>query len=358
MTSSASNRIDRVNAEIERQNSEFLAADKIVNLEELLDALKKSTLPSNYIFSENVDSVTFLLLSDIECKPTLHASVIIKCNLLLNVVIKGKSLPATSFNYLLEVSNKLSNFTEVLNVLALVKSMCECDHLESSPEKENKISGSTSLEIAADLIDDAVTNCECADHSKLLIFIASQLRLLTKSACGRRYSNELIVLSFIWKMTSTALYKKLSNFFCLPSIRRLQQLSTNNNVHPNDIDLIYMMTRVRNLSDKEKIVNLIIDEVYTSTRIEYQNGEFIGLTENGKVAKTLCVFMVQSLYSKYKDVVKLIQVESLKVTALRQYFDCVMNALHGLGLVVLSVSVDNHVVNRYTNVAYMYTCQY
>ena len=39
MTSSASNRIDRVNAEIERQNSEFLAADKIVNLEELLDAL-------------------------------------------------------------------------------------------------------------------------------------------------------------------------------------------------------------------------------------------------------------------------------------------------------------------------------
>ena len=56
---------------------------------------------------------------------------------------------------------------------------------------------------------------------------------------------------------------------------------------------------------------LIIDEVYTASRMEYHDGEFVGLTEDGKVAKTLFVFMVNSMTSKYKDVVKLIPFDRL-----------------------------------------------
>lgn len=198
------------------------------------------------------------------------------------------------------------------------------------------------------MLESAIT-AEDADatNTPLLKFMISQLKLLVVAPGGRRYSTELIVLSFTWKMTSAALYRKLCDLFTLPSIRRLQQLSTGISVHANNIDLSYMKTRTESLSLMERHVNLIIDEVYTAARVEYHNGQFVGLTEDGDVAKTLCVFMVHSLSSKYKDVIQMVPVKSLTSDKLKLAFDSVMTALHShTCLRVISVSVDNFAVNR------------
>ena len=48
---------------------------------------------------------------------------------------------------------------------------------------------------------------------------------------------------------------------------------------------------------------LMIDKYYTAQRIEYSNGNFVGLTAKRKQAKTVLTFMIQLVSPKYKDVV-------------------------------------------------------
>ena len=48
---------------------------------------------------------------------------------------------------------------------------------------------------------------------------------------------------------------------------------------------------------------LMIDKVYTAQCIKYSNGNFVGLTEKSKRAKTVLTFIIQSVSYKYNDVV-------------------------------------------------------
>ena len=99
------------------------------------------------------------------------------------------------------------------------------------------------------------------------------------------------------------------------------------------------------MTDKERMVTLLIDEVYTAQRIEYDNGSFVGLTDDGKPAKTILTFIFQFLCSMYKDVVCLIPVSQLDTQFLQKWFEKVMVALDKL-LFMVAVSVDNHICNR------------
>ena len=91
---------------------------------------------------------------------------------------------------------------------------------------------------------------------------------------------------------------------------------------------------------------MILDEVYTAATVEYENGEFVGRTEEGEIAKTLSVYMVHSLSSKYKDVVKLIPLAKYNREALQTCTLSVIEKLREIGLTVQALSADNHAVNR------------
>ena len=117
-------------------------------------------------------------------------------------------------------------------------------------------------------------------------------------------------------------------------------------VEASSLDLSYLTARTKDLPEECRIMVLMIDKVYTAQRIEYSNGYFVGLTEEGKRAKTVLTFMIQSVSHKYKDVVCLLPVNQLDTEFLKKWFDKVMVALNDLFFVV-AVSVDNHVCNRY-----------
>ena len=68
----------------------------------------------------------------------------------------------------------------------------------------------------------------------------------------------------------------------------------------------------------------MIDEVYTAQRVEYINGTFIELSENGVPAKTVFVFAVQSTCDKYKNVVCFLPINKLNTTNLCTWFIEVM----------------------------------
>ena len=61
----------------------------------------------------------------------------------------------------------------------------------------------------------------------------------------------------------------------------------------------YLKQRTLNFSESEKTVTLLIDEVYTTNHVEYQNGTFVGLTEDGACTRTVLMFMVQSVCKNY-----------------------------------------------------------
>ena len=89
----------------------------------------------------------------------------------------------------------------------------------------------------------------------------------------------------------------------------------------------------------------MLDEVYTVQRVEYTNGSFIGVTEEGASAKTVLKFMLESVKGKYKNVVCLIPIHKLSTALIRKWFDLVMSALNDLFL-VFAVSADNQFCNR------------
>ena len=91
---------------------------------------------------------------------------------------------------------------------------------------------------------------------------------------------------------------------------------------------------------------LMIDKVYTAQSIKYSNGNFVGLTEKGKRAKTVLTFIIQSVSYRYNDVVCLFPLNQFDSEFLKKWFDKVMVGHNGLFFVV-AVSVDNHVCNRY-----------
>ena len=115
-------------------------------------------------------------------------------------------------------------------------------------------------------------------------------------------------------------------------------------VETGKLDLAYLKQRISHLPQIERIV-LIIDEVYTAQRIEYCNGQFIGLTKDGAASKTVLTFMVQSIYGKYKDVVCLIPINKLDTALLHEWFFKVKKGINDC-FQALAESADNHVCNR------------
>ena len=118
----------------------------------------------------------------------------------------------------------------------------------------------------------------------------------------------MIALYFLWQLTSSALCKKLHDTLILPSISRLRQYSSGMSVETSSLDLSYMTARTKDLLKECCIMVLMIDKVYTAQSIEYSNGNFVGLTEKGKRAKTVLTFIIQSVSYKYNDVVCLLPV--------------------------------------------------
>ena len=72
----------------------------------------------------------------------------------------------------------------------------------------------------------------------------------------------------------------------------------------------YLKTRIVSLNEREKTVNLILDEVYTANRVEYSGGKFYGY-ENKQVTKTLLGFMIKSVAGKFHDMVALVPISKI-----------------------------------------------
>ena len=114
----------------------------------------------------------------------------------------------------------------------------------------------------------------------------------------------------------------------LPSENRIQNLSSAFSMEAgmSEATKQYLKTRISSLNAREKTVDLIIDEVYSSKRIEYSNGTFYGY-ENQNITKTLLCFMVKSVGGKYHDMVCMSPIAKLDADILHSMWDNVLKFL-------------------------------
>lgn len=329
---SASARLAHANENISKLNDEALSRDNCVDFKDFVTKVHATSLPSKYVRIYHEKYVIFLLLANVDTndsQPCVDASIKILENLDFIIFVNGLKVPNSEVAHLLKSKAVISSVTEISNILAFVKSFADISVPTAESEDLCKF-----LETFEKNPDDNLTS-----------FVIEQLKIRSASQTGRRYSPNLIILAFIWHSLSPTLYRKLKDLFWLPSERRLQQISSRNDVPLNTMDMNYISFRTKDLSERDQIVTLIIDEIYTASRIEYHNGRFIGMTEEGSIAKTVLSFMVESVTSDYRDIVQLIAVDSLTSQHLRRYFDAVISRLDHF-VHVIAVIVDNHAVNR------------
>jgi hypothetical protein len=107
----------------------------------------------------------------------------------------------------------------------------------------------------------------------------------------------------------------------------------------------YLETRIKSLSPREKLVSIVLDEVYSAQRIEFQSGKFYGL-ENEEVTKTLLCLMLNGVAGKYQDIVAMVPLTRVSSTIINTWYIRVLEVVTKIGFDVVATSTDGHSANR------------
>ncbi|KAG1673396.1 hypothetical protein GQR58_015608 [Nymphon striatum] len=142
-------------------------------------------------------------------------------------------------------------------------------------------------------------------------------------------------------------YRNLLNhqILCLPSISTLQKVTNKTRRFSTNE---YLTIRSKELNSQQQNVILMVDEIYTSKRMEYSSatGKIFGLTTESQLCGTLLCFMICSLNCPYKDVVSLIPINVITAKKLEVHCNNVLKLLDNIGFNVVLICMDNHPVNR------------
>ena len=252
--------------------------------------------------------------------------------------LERKGIPQSHYKDICPVP--LDSFSQLLNLMALVKSWCD---------EKKKTSRKAILSLIEQyIVDYAETFEECDNERRQLDFLLEQLKLIPKSKYARHYSPQLVIFAYMIYACSPSAYLVLrdQNLLCLPSVSTLKKITRRLDTNTGINTAGYLKLRVSKMNELQKTVVLIIDEIYIAKRVEYSAGGVHGLTEDCRAASTLLCFMVKSLADKYKDLVAIYPMSNL--TAAKQ-FTCykeVMDLLRTVSLHVVAISVDNASTNR------------
>jgi hypothetical protein len=107
----------------------------------------------------------------------------------------------------------------------------------------------------------------------------------------------------------------------------------------------YLTARFSRLNERERVINIILDEVKTDQSVDYVGGKIFGEFE-GVVTKGFLAVMIKSLGGKYRDVVTMVPVVSLKATEMDEIYLKVLKGITDIGFSAAASSVDGHRVNK------------
>ena len=318
---------------------EFLDADLITSFEKLKEKLDAEEDWPEYIFRySNEEKITFYSMTENDTgRPVVKYSLIIKNDLHFAMWCNDIEIAPSKVAHICR--NKIiDRSSSVLTIIVFLKNLSE----------ERNVPSTTTIEYCVKILDKVIPELDDEKASKVS-FLKEQLALSVVQKSSRRYSPNLLAYAALWENTSPALYKQIlkEDILALPTQRHLKKLTSAFTVEAGMSKSTeqYLKTRIKNLSEREKIVNLMIDEVYSAKRVEYSGGTFYGY-ENQNVTKTLLCFMIKSVGGKYMDMVCMSPIDNLDSDILHAMWLNVLETLTKIGFDVVSDTVDGHSSNR------------
>ena len=319
-----------------------LSLQSFNSLSELDKKLKNDTLPVGISLIKEETRILFLAFSD---HPQAHIQVSycveINEDMVPKVSAKGFLLSNAEISDLL-IDGRLKTLTSLQSILSFLKAKSENDCSLSL-----KQAGERGINFVKDFASKILTSAEDEEVTRQLVFLIEQIELLFMKR--KRYSNNILITAALWEMSSPSLYRQMKNdgLLSLPSVRHLQRLTKafNTDTGFSSTSKNYLKTRISLLSEREKIVTLMLDEIYVAQRVEYGGGKLFGMDE-GAPCKTLLAFMIKSIAGKYSDIVCLFPVINLDSKKIKAAFEKVFPALIEIGFHPIVISMDNASPNR------------
>ena len=112
-----------------------------------------------------------------------------------------------------------------------------------------------------------------------------------------------------------------------------------------DSGVSYLKARIKNLSQSDKTISVLVDEVYSAKRGEYKAGKFYG-AENMEATKTLLCFMASSIGGQYRDMIAMYPLVKISADILKSTLCKVLKTLSDIGFDVVTNITDGHSANR------------
>ena len=313
--------------------------DLVHTLQDIADRYNKEPDKSiNIVFLPNLpNNILFFTMNLSQMPPCIVHTVNIKSDLTFESFVYGTKLVNDTFKNILENNKCINKFSDLLKLLSHLRNRLCTSHLQLSDIIKS--------------IDTCLNTNNSMDEERVknLHHVRENLYLIQSPPKQRRYSCNYLVFALLIQSRSTSAYKLLrdQHIICLPSIRTLQRLTSMFGNVNSDINLQYLRNRCINLSEIEKVVSLVFDEIYIFEKFDYSNETFVGVSEDGiNAAKTVLCFLVKSLASPYRDVIHMVPVNGLTLSKLQQYFTQAAHIALEAGFQVVSITCDNHPTNR------------
>jgi hypothetical protein len=339
----ASTRLNSENQNILNDISKLHEADTVKDLDDLVMKFTLcDTKPQNfYIHPSILSSQQLAIFINVDCMsspPQLLHSVRVNRDLTFEAFSNNRHISVKSLSISMLHPSKIRKFSDFLNLLASLNG----ESLKFvSPEKQILSILKSCLQ-GDDNEDD-----ECV---RRYAFWHEQIKLSELVPTQRHYSSTLLVSCLLWHSASPACYRTIlsDKLLLLPSERTLRSLSKSLSVESRDSILAYLRARREKLNEFEGRVMLLFDEIYVYQRLDYAQGHFYGLSENGlePCTSVLC-FMIKSLASKYEDVISMIPITGMSITILERHFKPALQLAIDAGFYVVGSTCDNHPVNRH-----------
>lgn len=155
-------------------------------------------------------------------------------------------------------------------------------------------------------------------------------------------------MAFSLYSQSSAAYNLLRNFI-LTHKRYLQYLSSNITITPDNgiKNENYLVNISSNLTTKEKVVILLIDQIYISSKLQYRSNRLAGYASNSnELAKTILAFMISSAFGKFSEIIKLLPVHNITRDEMVPITYRIIEFIQKCGFEIICIVTDNHRINR------------
>ena len=279
-----------------RQLDEFLQADQLTSLKDIPTKLKSTAIPEGLDIIYHKDHVIFMVLGVEKGQPIISRSLVLVESMSFSMWVDNVEVPANDILRSLGV-NKVTGCTELVKILTHLKEHVSGNHVDNYVNM--------CITILTRLLE-TVENPKCRGK---LEFLIEQLKLFGKKPHQKRYSPSLLAMSVLWENARANLYRQIvsEGVLSLPSPKYIKELSGSLSFGTGlpEGTVNYLRKRLESLCPRERLVALLIDEVYTCQQVEYSNGKFYGY-ENSEVTKTLLCFMIKGIASRYGDMVAMV----------------------------------------------------